>query len=141
MIIENRWFAFQGPYRADLSGRPFGLLFIWFGGVGRLDTMAGRDRFGRHPHAREFGIWLPKLPRLRKTEPLECSQLIEADSASHDWRQWPEPYRKVADAAVARALAERPGRKIVRDASACDRRIDLSGAPLQLWRAIEVDVA
>lgn len=143
MIIENRWFVLQGPRRADLSGNPFGFLLVWLGGVGALPS---RGRFERHPHARQFGFFLPLMASLlfrhKRYEFLEVADLIARDDyIPHDWRKWPDGHREAADAAVARAVSERPGSKIVSDWSRCDRRADLSGRPLQLYRAVVLQKA
>lgn len=165
MIIETRWFSFQGPRRADLSGRPLGFRFIWKPRPGPMRWIPnfrnpGPDgtpvecggfwiedgpRFGPIPRVREFGLCLPPpwlhdllgKVRSKKYEELEAVQFVDhASGIPNDWHQWPDTYRQVAQSAVMRAVAERPGTKIVAHKSFCDRRIDLSGQPLQLYLAI-----
>lgn len=134
MILSSRLFILQGPIRADLSGRPFGFLFIWRPAV---DTAA---RFalvkGRH-----FGFFVP-TPRFFRSEILdfEVVQLVK-NSAPHDCRKWPEAEREAAERAVQRKLVDLGGGAIVvSDRSHCDQRPDLTDAPWQLYRQISVAV-
>lgn len=163
MIIENKWFIVQGPVRADLSGRPWGVLFIWKPGDFPMKwqppfeaagvTIEGRwvrqcPPYAPRPRAREFGFFLPSLWHAfvslfpKKYEFLDCAMLLDADDqVPDDWQKWPDDCRKASHAAVMRAVAERPGCKIVSDRSSCYRRVDLSSQPLQLYRYITLRLA
>jgi hypothetical protein len=150
VIVETARFAFQAPYRLDLSGHPIGALFVWLGRRGRTGARVGY--YEPYPHAREFGFYLPewlanpiRAWRHRKLKFLECNQLyggpFDPKTLQDDWRDWPPQYRAACEAAVAQALDERPGAKLVVDRSYAGRRIDLSGQPRQLYRAIGLEGA
>lgn len=54
MIIEGKKFIFQGFRRVDLSGRPFGFLFIWLGS----------------PKPWRFGIWIDEWRKVLRPKKL-----------------------------------------------------------------------
>lgn len=142
MIIENRWFILQGPRRVDLSGRPFGFLFIWLSG----ERTPPRGRFAPITPAREFGLFLPIsmtfFDRWRKIERFECCQFVERDRPfPHDAHEWPQEYLRAAQKAASDKLGEYPKHNISKVVSFCDRRADLAGRPLQLTFGIILKAA
>lgn len=131
-LICDPWFRLSIGRRADLSGRPLGLLFIW-----RPQQVVAHERKWLSACRWQFGFYLPRL-RASSGELVQFSD----KPASHDWRQWPEGHRKACEAATSRYLSETAKRRecgmlrIVRDFSRCDRRIDLAEIPWQLYREI-----
>ena len=127
----TKWFSISFPFRADLSGRPFGFLFVWH----PRGVNAVNGRFA--PLAKQIGFHLP-WTRFPRGEQFECNQLIDKGPWPNGIAGWPQAWRTSAIAAAQRELDKYPGRKIVYSRSFCDRRIDLAGHPYQLTYAIEI---
>jgi hypothetical protein len=68
--IVNSWFAFQAPRRADLSGRPFGFLFIWL-------PHKDKGKFSPLRSGFRIGFYLDeyrKVDRPRRMETINCGE-------------------------------------------------------------------
>lgn len=144
MIIENKLFILQGPRRVDLSGRPFGFLFIWLGDADARPEAV--PRFSPPARQREYGFYLPLSPTLfdrwRKIQRFECQQLADVEKAlPHDWREWPSEYQMAAHAAAARELKNHPRCRVKKIRSFCDRRADLESGPLQFTYEMSLKAA
>lgn len=137
MNIVNRLFALQIGRRADLSGLPFGFLFIWrpqstdsrFGPVaGRMFQFYLPYRFA----ALEKWLW-PRRENLEVVQLRDDTSQTEANAYSN--------FEKARDTALARMMKENPGARIVSRWDRSDRRIDLSSMPTQIYTAVTIEKA
>lgn len=118
--MRNKHFALIGPRRCDLSGRPWGFLFIW-------KPRDNPSRFSPLTN-RTFGFFLPSPFGNQKYEAmclLDSMERIEGAKRSLQF-------------SFDRLLVENSGSKISKDRMFIDRRSDLSGNPIQVLRQIEL---
>lgn len=133
-LIFDPWFRLSIGRRADLSGLPIGVLFIW----------KPRDNPGKYSPSvnRIVGFHFPQWLHLWRRKNLifgELPQLTEIRPPHSHWSKWSDCHRQACEAAVKLYVAEiGPTAKIVGDFSYCHRRIDLSGMPWQLYRGVLV---
>jgi hypothetical protein len=80
--------------------------------------------------------------KISDQQQFEVHQLAEYDTfpegahPGHDVASWPSQFRDNFLAAKARLLDEHPGKRIVKEFSRVDLRVDLSGTPWQFWNWI-----
>jgi hypothetical protein len=123
MIVEIGRLAIQFPRRPDLSGRPLGVLIVW--------QNQAKENSGRFAQTgREFGFYLPIRSDRGAFEAVQL--LADGPEYGHNIESWPLKYKVPAMTARDKLLKENPGMRVVRESSSCDRRIDLSGRPIQL---------
>jgi len=128
MNIANRWFRLMAPRRCDLTGVPFGFLLILFPQEGQRwwDPVRGRS----------IGTWFARSDL--NVGNSGCLNMLTQKDCKHDWREWPEEYRTTAETAMVKFGQ---GRRVVASVSRCDRRVDLSGSPNQLYLETEFEPA